>query len=235
MTSTSALMGRRPIEIEAPLHPLRRGAVLDALDQPQAECRAEIVRRDGDGGRGAAVLGERRDVERLQRADAGGGEVARDAADAEAVRPVGGHTDLDHRIADVRPLHVRGADGGVLGQIDDAVVILRQAHLTLRQHHAAALDAADGADRQVDAGAGNVRPRGREHADEAGARVRGAAYHLHRRAIARVHQEDTKTVGVGVLLGIDDAGDAERSEGGGAVYHALDLEADRSQLINDGV
>jgi hypothetical protein len=94
---------------KALLQPVGRGAVLDTLDQAQAEGRtqrmggAEIERDfDGAGERALHRLG--RAV--LEVADGGGAEIARDAVDAGAVRPVGREVDLDHRLADACPFDV---------------------------------------------------------------------------------------------------------------------------------
>ena len=93
--------------LEARLHPGGRRAVLDALDVAAGEA-------------GAGVLAARRELEQdvdgaverafdavellfgLQRAEARGREIARDAAHARAVRPVRRQLDLDDGIAESR-------------------------------------------------------------------------------------------------------------------------------------
>ncbi len=182
--STSALIGRSPMARSRRLQPLRRRAVLDAAHQPEAEGRAER-RRDRrsractfTGQRPSPATGSTGSLD--QRAEAGGGEVARDAGDAERVRPVGRHRHVDHRIVEAGVGGVGRADRRVLGQIDDAVVVVGEAQLALRQQHAVRFDAADDALLEVDAGAGNMRARRREHADHAGARIRRPAHHLDR-------------------------------------------------------
>ena len=73
-------------------------------------------------------------------------------------------------------------------------------------------------------------PSGREHADEAGARVGRAADHLEQRsALLDLDLHDLQLVGVGMLAGLDDARDAERAELVGRIVDALDLQADRRQ------
>ena len=70
------------------------------------------------------------------------GVLARDAAHREAVATVRGHVDLEDFLAQTQPGHDVGADGGdlavreVLGQHDDAVVVLPQTQLTCGADHA---------------------------------------------------------------------------------------------------
>ena len=94
-----------------------------------------------------------------------------------------------------RPAHcgVAGADRRVGRQVDDAVVIVGNLQLGRRAQHAAAFDAADGADAERDVLAGNVGAGRREHAGHAGARVRRAADHLHRCAPSPVSTMQTRS------------------------------------------
>ena len=118
-------------------------------------------------------------------------------------------------------------------QLDDAVVVLAQAHLALRQQHAVADDAADlglfeDASRSGQIGAG----RG-EDGLHAGLRVGGAAHHLNL-AGAGLDAAHLEAVGVGVGPGLDDPGNGEILEAGGAGDHVLDLKADHAQGLGDG-
>src|SRR6185437_10714257 len=79
-------------------------------------------------------------------ADGGRAEIAGNAVDASAIRPVGREIDLDHRIAYRRPFDVGFSDRRVGGQFDDAVVIVGDQKLRGRAQHAAAFHAANGAD-----------------------------------------------------------------------------------------
>ena len=88
---------------------------------------------DGDGhgndparDRSRAAASRRTSVgERLQRAEPGGGEIAGDAAHAEAIGAVGRHLDVEHRIVEADRLRrKRWPIGESRGQLDDALVIL---------------------------------------------------------------------------------------------------------------
>ena len=112
-------------------------------------------------------------------------------------------------------------------------MIVRDLELRGRAQHAAALDAADGADAERDVLAGDVGAGRREHALHAGAGVGRAAHHLDRRARARVDHAHAQAIGVGVLLGGDHLGDAVGGERLRLVLHALDLEADAGERLDD--
>ena len=222
------------------LQPVGRGAVLDALDQAQAEGRTER-------GRGAEIerdldrAGERA-LDRLGRAvlegtDGGGAEIARDAVDPGTIRPVGREIDLDHRIAQRRPFGVRLSDRRIGGQFDDAVVIVGNHQLGRRAQHAAAFHAADGAHRQGNVLAGDEGAGRREHAFHAGVRIGRAAHDLNGlvtfRDLADVDHADAQAIRVRVLLGGNDRGDDERLEQAGLVLDVLDLEPDHGELVDD--
>ena len=111
-------------------------------------------------------------------------------------------------------------------------MIVRDLQLERRHQHAAAFDAANGADAERDVLAGYERARRREHAHHAGARIGRAAHDLHRRTGAGVDHADAQPVGIGMLLGRDDAGDRERRERRRLVGDALDLEPDHGQAVD---
>ena len=85
-------------------------------------------------------------VRSIRRAEAGGGEIARDAGDAGAVGAVGRDVDVDHRVVEAGIVGIGRADRRVVRQIDDAVMIVGEAELALGQEHAVDFDAADDAD-----------------------------------------------------------------------------------------
>ena len=106
--------------------------------------------------------------------------------DAGAVGTVGGEIDLDQRIVEPGPSRVVRADRRILGQFDDAFVIVGELQLELGHEHAAALDAADGADGKRHGLAGDESAGRNEYTFHAGARIRRPAHDLHRIAAAGV-------------------------------------------------
>src|SRR5262249_34212164 len=125
------------------------------------------------------------------------------------------------------------ADRRVRGELDDALVILRDLQLARRAQHAAALDPADLADFEIEAGARNVRAGRREYALHAGARIARAAHDLHRRALSRVDHAYLQPVGVWMFFRRDDPRDGEWGELFGLVLDALDLEPAHGEAIDD--
>ena len=223
-----------PDGLEPVLQPLRAGAVLHvaekAADHAGTGGLVGQVAQPLDRALEAALDGHRGRA--LEGAQAGGGEIAGDAEDAQAVAPVRRDGDLDHRVVEAEDLGEGRADLGVLGQVDDALVLVGQAHLALRDQHAVGLDTADHALLEVDPGAWDVTAGGGEDALHAGARVGRAADHLDLFR-AGVDDADPQAVGVGVLLRLPDVGDREGRQLPGAVLHALDLEADHRELVGD--
>ena len=140
---------------------------------------------------------------------------------------------LDHRVVETGILRVARADRRIVGQIDDAFVIVGDLQLEFRDQHAAALDVADGADAERHVLAGNEGAERREHALHAGARIRRAAHHLDRIAVAGVDHADAQPVGIGMLFRFDHAGDDERRERLRLVLDALDFKPDHGQLVGD--
>jgi hypothetical protein len=220
------------------LQPLRRGAVAHAPDHARREDRAAVarVRVDRHAHRAREGAGDRRALDRLQRAEAARGEIAGDAAHAERVGPVGGDRDLDHRVHLGRVMRSEPVDETLAhlagGQLDDAVVLLRKLHLALGAHHAVALDAADLAhlDRGVDAG--DIGAGMRDHRGDARAGVRRAADDL-RLAPVGLDAADAEAVGVGVLFGLEHLAQREAGEPRGGVVHLLHLEAEIGQRLGD--
>ncbi len=220
--------GREPL-----LQPVRRGAVLDAFHQAQAEGGAQFRRFNRDLDRAGERALHRLGRAVLEVADRRGAEVARDAVDAVAVRPVGREIDIDHRLADAGPVDVRLADRRVGRQLDDAVVVVGNHQFGRRAQHAAAFHAANGADRQRDVLAGDEGAGRREHALHAGARIGRAANDLDRLAVAQFDHADAQAVCVRMLLGRNDVGDDEGLEQSGLVLDVLDLEPDHGELVDD--
>ena len=112
-------------------------------------------------------------------------------------------------------------------------MLVGNSHFARGDEHAAALDPADRADLEIEAGAGDMRARPREHRHHAGTRVGRAAHDLHRLAVAGLDHADFQLVGVRMLLGGDDARDREGRELLRLVLDALDFEADHGELVDD--
>ena len=231
--STSALMGRSPIAVSRFCSQSGDGRLLT----PRTRRNANAGHSSGtaiDAVTGQAKLArDRFDGGIVELAHVGGGEVAGNAVHAGAIGPVRRQIDLDHRIVEAGPLRVIGADRSIVGQLDDAVVVVGDSQLEFRHQHAAALDAADGADRERHILAGDVGARRHEHAHHAGAGVRCAADHLHRLAGADVDQADAQPVGVRMRLGLDHPGDDERRQRLALVLDALDFQPDHGELVGD--
>ena len=215
------------------LQPLRAGAVLHVAEVAADRERAGVpdigalpFQRRLEGAL------DRRLLERLQRAEAGGRQVARDAVHAEAVGAVRRQLDLEHRVVIA---HVGGealAHRRIGREVDDAVMVLAQAHLAHRAQHAVGVDAADHALLEVELGAGDEAADRREHALHAGARVGRAAHHLHD-TLAGIDLADAQLVGVRVLHRFDHIADGEGRQVLGAVLDMLDLEPDHGEGARD--
>ena len=222
--------------VEAALQPVRRRSVLHPAHEPQRKGGAERggraeIELDRDGARKLAL--HRLDGGVLERAHVGCGEVARDALHACAVRPVRREPDLDDGIVELRPFGIARADRRVVGQFDDALVVVGDLQLGRRTQHSAAFDAADGADRERHVLAGDERPGRGEHALYAGARIGGPAHDLHRCARAGIDHAYAQPVGVRVLLGRDHVRDGEGRERLPLVLDGLHFEADHGELVDE--
>ena len=227
--------GAQPDRDEALLQPFGGGAVLHATHEAQRKAGAQLglfdLHRDRAGE--CALHGLRRGIDEL--AHVGGRKVARDAVHTGAVRAIGREIDLDDRIVELRPFHVALADRRVGRQVDDALVVVGQFHLGFRDEHAAAFDAANGANAERDLLARNVGAGRREHAVHAGARVRRAAHDLDRIAGAGVDDADAQPVRVRMLLRLDHPGDGEGAKRLRLVLDVLHLEPNHRELAGERV
>lgn len=111
---------------------------------------------------------------------------------------------------------------------------LADLQLARRAHHAVRLDAANGGDLQRHVEAGDIGPRRAEHADQPGAGIGRAAHDLHR-AVTGIDRQDLQLIRLRMPLGRQDARDAERLKRLTRIMHALDLQADTGQPLDDGV
>ena len=217
---------------QALLQPLGRRTVLDAAHQPQRKTRAQRGVFHRHLHRAGEFALDRLDGGVLELAHVGGGEIARDAVHAGAVLAVRRQIDFKHGIAEAGPFGIALADRRIGRQLHDAVMVFGNLQLGRRAQHAAAFDAADGADAERDVLARNERAGRREHADEAGARIRRAAHHLHRRAaVAGIDHADAQPVRVRMLLGRNHPRNRKRRKRLRLVLDVLDLEPDHGQLV----
>ncbi len=65
-------------------------------------------------------------IEQLQLPEPGGGEIARDAADAEAVGAVRRHLDVEDGVAEPDDARIGRPDWRILRQFDDPLVIVTE-------------------------------------------------------------------------------------------------------------
>ena len=207
--------GAQAHRLQALLHPGGRGAVADAADEAAGEAWAGVRRLlrefepDVDGA--VVVALDAGDLLlRLEPAEAGGGEVAGNAAHARAVGTIGRELHVDHRVGEAQDVGVALAElaGERRIELDDALVVVGEFQLPLRHQHALRDDAAHGTRLQRDPGAGDIAARGGEHADHAGLGIGRAAHHLDH-AGAGVDLAHLQLVGIGMALGLDDPGDGE--------------------------
>ena len=139
-------------------------------------------------------------LEWLQGADTGRRQIASDAAHAETIGAVRRDAELDDRIVETHDVSGLKADGRVIRQIDDPVVVFGDAHLALREQHTVRFDAAYLGRLEIDPSAWDMRAGRGEHANHASARIRGTTYDLYLLAVARIDETDAQAVGVGMLF-----------------------------------
>ncbi len=113
-------------------------------------------------------------------------------------------------------------------------MILGNAHLIAGAEHAVRADAADHALLEEEPGARDGRADRREHAAHAGTGIWRAADDLNALGPG-VDQADAQPLGIGMRFRRDDMGDPEGRQIGAAVGHALDLEAEHDQALDDVV
>ena len=125
------------------------------------------------------------------------------------------------------------ADGCIIGQFDDPVVILAQLQLAHRTHHAVGFDAADRALAKHHAVGGYGRAGQPQHALHPRAGIGRAADNLQRIAIARVNGEHLQLVRIGMTCSGEHMGNAEARELFGRILDTLDLQPDGIERIED--
>ena len=187
VTSTSALIGRRPIATSRSCNqrgdgPLRRPRSARPSTKTQARGSA-ISHRTGEAkaaGTGAGAKGFKRPEPRRR-------QVARHAAHGQRVAPVRRDADLDHRIVEPRPGGVGRPERRILRQVHDARVVVAEPHLARGKQHPLARHAAYLALLERDPGARDEGARQGEHALHARPRIGRAADHGQHAPVARLH------------------------------------------------
>ena len=120
---------------QARLQPRGAGAVPEVAEQASGDEGAGVRFVPGQVALPAQGAlegpGHGRDVERLEFAEAGRRQVARDAAHAQAVLTVGCDRNLDHRIVKAEQLGKWHAQFGIVRHFNNALMIVRQAHFPL--------------------------------------------------------------------------------------------------------
>ena len=210
---------------QAVLQPLGRGGVSDARDNAAIKRRATCGVIGADRQWAGETAGDMRRGDRFQRAEPGGGQIARDPVKPHAIRPVGGDRHIEHRIAALI-IGETLPDRRIAGQFKDPVVLIAQLQLADRTHHAVRFDPADCADLQFKPAARNHRAGQAEHADHAGAGIGRAADHLQRRTGPGIDAEHLQLVSIGVALRADHPRDAKTCEPIGGVFDPLNLQPD---------
>ena len=119
---------------------------------------------------------------------------------------------------------------GIIGQFDDAVMLLAQLQLAHRTHHAIGFDTANGALFQLHAIGRNHRAGQAEHALHARARIGRTADDLQRLALACVDAQHLKLVRIGMFRRADDFGDAKTRQPLGRIVDPFNFEADSIKL-----
>jgi hypothetical protein len=116
-------------------------------------------------------------------------------------------------------------------EVDDPLVGVGEAELTLGQQHAIRGFAADGARFEVDPGAWDVGAGRCEDAFHSAPCIRGAADDLDGRACPRIDHADTQAVGIWVLPRRNHVGDHEGPELLRRIGQLLQLQPDSGQRL----
>src|SRR5690606_21461086 len=138
-----------------------------------------------------------RHIGRLQSAEAIGGEVAGNAADAGGIATVGGDGDVEDGAGQPGILGVGLAHRCIRGQVEDAGVVVGELQFAPGAEHAVAGLAADSAGGEGEVAAGNESAGGGEDRLHAGAGIGGAADDVDDLPGAGIDLADPELVGVG--------------------------------------
>ena len=209
--STSAVTLRWPQRarrstIQAGVCALRVHAAHDAAREAAAQVGAPAPPPAG-AGRAPAGTGGMAGV--FKRRAGQRRDLARDAVDAERMRQVGRELEREDGVVELQPLADVGAQRRVGGQLEQAAVVVGDLQFARRAQHAAALDAAQLADADLEglavlAGRQLGADHGQRHL-EPGARIGRAADDLQRLAGRRMltwHTRSRSACGCGSALRI---------------------------------
>ncbi len=213
---------REPVD-----HPGRRGRLrIHVADDAAGEAPAQIGRFDLHRQRVAMRWLDRRVTRRVQRRAGQGGDLARDAEHAQAMRQVRREFEREDVVVELQVgAHVL-AHGRVVGQDEQAAVVVRQFELARRAEHALAFHAAQLAEFDLEAFAvGLRRQRGADHRTrhlDSRAHIGRAAHDVQARARSCIDLAYAQAVGVRVArdfehLRDDDTG--ERRRGRARLFH----------------
>ena len=196
---------------KAVLQPVRRRANFDAGDDRGGVARAEVrvgYSNLGEGVHRGAGFGIA-DVRHAHGLAGDGADFPGDAEDGQAVAPVGGKFQLQKSVAQ-RFLQGR-ANRRVVGQDDDALVLVADFQLGFRADHPRGHDAANARGFQLLAAPGVHIAQGGAGAGKAdflaGGHIGRAADHFQRRAVAGVNLAKGQRISVGMGPGRADIAD----------------------------
>ena len=215
-------------------HPQRRlGGGVDAADHPAQVTRAAVAVVQGH--REAVVQGggHRLDGGLVERGAVEHAHFPGDAAQAQAVGPVGGQVHFDDGVVQGQVVTDVGAQRGVVRQFQQAVDAVLQAQLGAAAQHALGGLAAQ-------LGFLDLQVAGQQGADpgerrlQAFAGVGGAAHHREG-ALAVTHFTDAQLVGVRVRLAADDLPHHHTGERRCRRLHGVHFQAGHGQLVGQGV
>ncbi len=220
---------------QPPLHPGRRGAILDAPEMPPGDIGniTTDIRRPCplDGG----VIGafDRGQIQRLQCPQTLCRQIARNTAHAQTITTIRRDRNINHRIIQTAIFRKGHADWRVFGQVDNAIMVITQAHFPLGTQHAIGFFAPDHARLQIHTGARNMAARGRKNALHPGSRIGRATDNLNHVASARFHHADAQSIRIGMLFRFTHIGNGKRPQLRSRIINPFKLQTQRGQRIGD--
>ena len=114
----------QPDGVEPRFQPSRAFSVFNALNAASGKKRAGVADNCNFSAAVFLALNRLRRVV-FQRAETGGGQIARNAAHAQAIRAVGRNANLNHRVIQAQRLGGGRADFRRIGKLDNAVMVVR--------------------------------------------------------------------------------------------------------------